>query len=398
MQNIKKLSLNIEMVVLFLIFITSMNMFGKYFYLLFAAFILLAIAIRKIKIDWITILLIVLSLFYMIFSIGMGNSLSVVFKQLAYPIAYLIGLNLFSFDERSDNGCDNRDLCHRKIFSVIFCMAAGSLLHYILNMVTNLGSLNRNTIDIWSGSVMAATGQATLAMLAVCYFITILFRNVHWKWKILSIFGCLIIFTYNLILSVRLLILIYAIVFIEAFIFSLRGKTVKGLKKRYLITLFAIIIIVMAFQFNWFGLADAINATNLFKRIESMGFFNDTRLNFKIQYILLMFKHPFGGEKIHDVVGNYAHDIILDTYSDVGFIGAVLLIVFLVVSVVQMVKFIINNKFSIDSRMLVLCTGTVFLIVFFFEPILSGMAWFFCSFCLFQGALTSMNRSVRLWG
>ena len=390
MYSIGKNLFSIEKIALFLMFLASMNLLGKYFYFLYIVFLLLAVVFRKIKVDWMTLLLIGFSGFYIMSAWYTGNSAIVIIKQLAFPISYLIGLNLFSFQKYDE--INKEKICHKQIFSSVTCIAMGSFIHYILNMVTNNESINRNTVDYWSGERMAATGQAALAILALCLFITILFIDIRLKWKIFSTIGILLICIYNFVLSGRMLILIAFIIFIEVLLFSSKSNSYKVIIRRLLILLATVILIILAFVNNWFGLADLLNESNLFRRFEDMDFFADSRFYFKTQYVSLMLKYPFGGGKIHHIVGNYAHDIILDAYNDLGIVGAALLCIFLVVSAIQIYRFVRNKSFSLESRMLILSVSTALFIIFFSEPIFSGMPWMFCSFCFFQGILTFINR------
>jgi hypothetical protein len=270
----------------------------------------------------------------------------------------------------------------------------GSFLHFVLNMLTNIGNVSRNTIDVWSGRAMAATGQAALAVLALAVFMTMMFGHFKLKWKIVSVFGCLLILAYNLVLSGRTLIFIFAFIFVEAYMFSSIRSSLQNKLSRIIIVFAGIVVVIAAFMNNWFGITELVVGSNLSTRFETMNFLDDTRFGYKLKYISLILTYPFGGGIIRRSVGNYAHDIILDTYSDVGIIGIFVLMIFLIGSIAQIIKFVRNKNFSTESRMLVLCVNSVIFIIFFFEPILSGMQWLFCSFCFFQGVLTKVNRET----
>ena len=87
--------------------------------------------------------------------------------------------------------------------------------------------------------------------------------------------------------------------------------------------------------------------------------------------------------------GEYAHDILLDTYDQCGIFAFLALIVLFVINIYQTARFVFDRRFSFNVRLLVLCVSIVFAVEFFIEPILQGITWFFCAFCFMQGVIAN---------
>ena len=106
---------------------------------------------------------------------------------------------------------------------------------------------------------------------------------------------------------------------------------------------------------------------------------------------------------MYEASGNFAHDIFLDTYDQYGILALVAVVVFLVISLYQTIRFAFDRRFSYATRQLVLCVNVAIFIAFLVEPIFYGMPWLFCAFCFMQGAIANARQNVdqmdrALWG
>ena len=383
----KKMSAD-QILILVLFFLASMNVFGKYFYCIFFALAIFLFANRKFKINAIFVSLLLFSTLYVLILPAARTSPVSILKQFSYPICYLIGYNMLKSDDETDSSVQPFE---QMLFWAIVGVATGSFSHFLLNMFHNIGSTTRNAIDIWSGNAMAATGQAVLACLGLALFITMIFSARKKLVKILCAIGCLAIFAYNLILSGRLLILLMLILFAEAFIFTTVREHKQKVVLRCIGLIVVLLILYLVLTLNIAGIAEWIGGSNLADRLQNMSFLDDSRMAIKVQYLTRLLDYPFGGAHIRSSVGSYAHDILLDTYSDIGMIGCLLLAGVLFVFVMQWIRVVRNKNYSAWFRLLILCTYTVILFIFFMEPIVSGMPWLFCSLCLFQGMIASVS-------
>lgn len=307
-----------------------------------------------------------------------------ILKQLAYPICYLLGLNFVKYDLQSDRGVVSGE---KSLTSAFFVVSMGAFSHYILNMFANIGSLSRNTIDIWSGKTLLATGQAALAVLAAAFFWAIMFSSKILTYKILAGAGCILVFAYNLILSGRMLLLLNALLLLECLVFTMTNGSLKKNSRMFLLMIVLTIVLYLALRYNLLGITELIGDSNLVTRFKDFSFYEDARMSTKSEYLKLLYKYPLGGGRIDKEVGMYAHDIFLDTYSDVGIIGACIVLIILFVVIYQAICVLKNKHFSADFRLLLLCVLSANMFIFLLEPILAGMQWLFCSFCFFAGVL-----------
>ena len=375
----------IQSLSLLLLFLASMNAFSKYFYFIFIAFfVLLFKENMKLKADVTFFLLLSFSVLLVIFSPDTFGNIMLSLKQFAYPLCYLIGLNFLTKNDR--NNAFSAEV-QNKVYFAISLMALGAFVHYCLNFLINIDSLARNNVDFWSGEILNSTGQAALSVMAVAVFVSDIFSQGRVIKKIYSIIGLAIVFVYNFILAGRSLIVISLSTLLVAIIFMIVSSDIKHKAGKIFLTIALFALAFTIYNENFFGLRDFIFGTNLSKRLEQISFFEDIRLIRKSQYISNMFMYPFGGGKLHDFTGGYAHDLLLDTYSDAGMFAFLILLVFFVLSLKNAVNIIRNKQMIYDFRMLVLCMYVVLILEFSIEPILAGMPWMFCAFCFYCGLL-----------
>lgn len=384
-----------QVLILFMLFLSSMNLFAKSFYFVFAAFIVLLLSSRKIRLNSDFILLMLFSATYAVFA-GLYHNILSFLRVFAMPLCYLLGINFFG--EKDRNATDNNIVNKKTVISI--CLPAmGAFAHYCINYLTNSDSVYRNTIDIWTGEMLSATGQACLAIIAIGVFLYVLFSAEKYSifLKILSFIGLIIILLYNLVLGGRALILILCTEFVIAFIWSLRHS--KNTNKRVGLTLMlilAFIALVLAYSFDVYGIRTLILGSNLSQRFETSSFLSDSRIYFKLEYLKHMIDYPFGGGHIFETVGQYAHELYLDIYSDAGIIPFILVLFFVAVSVIRIISYTKKENIPAETRLLVLLTNVSILMTFWMEPIMVGMPWMFCIFCFYQGILFCGGKYERV--
>ena len=378
----KNNDLTMQIAVSCILFLATLNIFNKMAYLIFAAFLVLLLFKNfNTEINYMAILLIVFSLALILFSDISGilkNGIFTAIRNLIYPLIYIIGYNIYS-KEDSDN----------KFQNIMIFVGLGSFLHYILNMFINTEAEGRNTKDIWSADVLSATGQAALCCIAIGIFGALLYSKRKPIYKILAIAGLVSVLVYNLVLAGRTSVALMLIVLVAGFgYYSVLNKT-RRLKTIFPICLVAFFI-VLAIRFNWFGIGDYVFDSNLFERFTEETTINSSsgRTDFKLEYLKYILIYPFGGGKIYNEVGRYAHDLLLDLYSDAGIIAAIIILVILLISLKNTFKVFKNKNISTDMKMLVFCVYIVIYIQFFLEPIMAGMPWLLALFLFYNGMIS----------
>lgn len=281
-QYEKKLSID-QILIVCLLFFASMNVFGKYFYCIFFALCVLLIMNRKLIANFMLVVVCLFSLTYVIALPDARSSYLLTLKQFSYPICYFVGLNFGKRDQSTNCGVESGE---KSLTITIFVVAMGAFVHYLINMFTNIESLSRNTIDIWSGKILSATGQAALAVLAAAIFWTIIFSSKPIIYKMIALAGCILVFAYNLILSGRMLLLLNVLLFVECFFFTMTNGGIKHNVKMFLLMMVLFVAVYVVFRYNLLGITELIGDSNLVSRFEDYSFYEDGRMSTKLMILL----------------------------------------------------------------------------------------------------------------
>ena len=401
MKQISKIRIPIVYIMLMFFAFATMNLVNRYNYFVYIALIFFCLKpMRRFKLDAAPIILLfILGLSWMLFSTFTTGSIFGLIKPFTYLLCYMIGASMMNDDD--DYGKDKMPL--KLFYIMVTAVSAGSMVHYLLNWIINVGSQDRNTMDIWTKAVMAATGQAALACLPLGLAVACLFIETNKKIKIASIITIILVLGYNLILSGRTLILMFLILLAAGFLhnFSMQKKG----KIRLVIIIAAVIaLLIYAYQSNLFNVRTYIEDSPIYQRFfnedSSMEIDQDTRMEAKLYHLQNMGRYLFGGANIKKEFG-YAHDILLDTYDEAGVFALIGIIGYLLVSFVHLLKCLKDKSLPFAFRNIVLCIYTVVYLDFMIEPILQGMPWLFATFCLIDGYVSrviSHNRFMKLRG
>ncbi|MBR6604050.1 MAG: hypothetical protein IKK94_08555 [Clostridia bacterium] len=340
-----------------------------------------------------------LSLSWTFFSPESSYSLLGMIKTLTYLLCYVVGNSMIEDDlDYAENNTP-----YSLFYWTVMAIALGAFVHYLLNWISNLSYGSRNTVDIWSGSEMAATGQAAMACIPLGLAIACLFFKNSIKIKLAAIITVILVLGYNLVLSGRTLIIMFLI--ITAVAFSHRFLRVKKGRMRVVVLLLAVILLLLfVYQANILGIRSYIEDSPLYERFfaeNSQTELDEDNRDIKKQYFLKnMLSYPWGGMHMREEMG-YAHDIFLDTYDEAGIFALLGMVIYILISVYHMFKCVSDETLSFGFRQIVLCVYVICYIEFMVEPILQGMPWLFASFCLIDGYVSriiSHNKLVNRRG
>lgn len=377
---------------LLFISLSSLNLINRYYYFVFIAVIFFCLnSNRMIHFDLFPVsMLLLLALSWVLFSPDASYSILGMLKPVTYVLCYVVGNSLIcDDDDYSENNTP-----YGLFYWTVTSTAIGTFVHYLLNWVSNLDASERNTVDIWTGSIMAATGQAALACIPLGLAIACLFFKNSIKIKIASIITIILALAYNLILSGRTLFILVLVVFAVAFSHRFL-KLKKGRVRVFLILLAVIILLLFVYQVNIFGIRTYIEKSPFYERFfgknNATELDEDGRLGKKQFYLENMLSYPLGGMHMRELKG-HAHDIFLDTYDEAGIFALIGMIGYILISVSHLLKCLSDNTLSFGFRQIVLCVYVICYMEFMIEPILQGMPWFFASFCLIDGYVSRILR------
>lgn len=388
----KKGSMTMTHIVLLTICLASMNLINAYYYCIFAAIGIFCVIPRaKIHIDPLpTAMLLILAVSWMLFALTATTSMLAPIKPFTYVLCYILGSSMISRDSQISA---EKTSC-KLFYSLVFAIALGSLIHYLLNWIINIGASDRNTIDFWTRTPFSATGQAALACIPLALAIACLFSRTDKRIKVASAIAIVIVMIYNLILAGRTLIVMTLI--IVAIAFSRRFlKLKKGKTRTLLITFTIIAALILAYQINLFGVRSFIENSPIYERFfgkastENLG--EGGRMQRKAAHIKHMLEHLWGGAHLREEYG-YAHDIFLDTYDEAGIFAFIAVVVYMLNTLSHLIKCIRDKSLSFEFRQIVLCIYVGIYMEFMIEPILQGMPWLFALFCLIDGYVARLIR------
>lgn len=376
--------------ILFSMFLAALNMINRfYIFVLVALLIFLVAPKRKLRVNRSVFVLGILGIAVLIFNPQSNDRMLDMLKPFTYFLCYMMGFGLIQYKayEPTDLRQDEQ-----KVSSVIYVMAGGAFLHFLLNMITNLKVIKREmVIDFWTKSEMAATGQAALACLAVAISIAFLFTKVgKWK-KFVAILTLALIVSYNLILAGRTIFVLIIVVLIAALVY-LRTVEKKKISNVILICMAIILVLLILYQVNIFGIRTTVESSNFYLRFygdaSTQELNDDARWTHKLAYLEHFLKYPFGGGNIRNLYGHSAHDLYLDTYDESGVIAFLAIVIYIISSLIRMVKCVRNKNIALETRLLIFCVYLVCNIEFWLEPIMRGMPWLLTSYCFIDGAVT----------
>lgn len=384
--------LPLKVLTLIFIFLAMLNTINAYYYFVFIGFGIFVLRREsKMIINGSFCALLMLAVSFVVFSPNYSYSLLGMLKPFTFFMCYVMGCGLFESEKKEPHQL------LKSFYTTCICVVSGSFVHYLLNWLSNLSNLGtRNTIDFWTKTVIAATGQAPLACLSLALAIACLFSNVSKKIKLACFAVLIVILAYNLVLSGRTLFIMAIIVFFVAFVHKLRDK--KANKLKYVVTVVSVILIIVTiFNLNIFGARSYFESSQFYERFygdeSTTELDEDGRMDKKIHHIKNAPEHLFGGSNMHEQLG-YAHDIYLDTYDEAGIFALLSLLIYIVATIYRMIRCVRSKDLPFELRQIVLCVYAILYIQFMTEPILQGVQWLFASFCVIDGSLSRLLAEI----
>lgn len=395
MQKLKIKMCNVEYgIELCILFLCAMNFRARFFYFVFAVIFVLMLFQKKLRANQMCVVYFALGILMSIYNVGSG--MMAMLRCFSYGIMYIVGYNVLSTRKQFEHITEKNKQIERKAYFLLLAIAFGSFSHFILNYIYNFGqNLGRNTNDIWTGEVMAATGQAALSCIMIGVSVAMILYPRKKYVGLLGVVTILSMLAYNLVLAGRTMLAIVGIVFVIGLLFVF--VHVPNTKKRTSVILkvfFVVVACIVLYRLNICGIQDMILKSNLYLR-----FFGKTQLEFtetgrtvvRINYLKHFFEYPFGGTYMREQFG-YFHDLLFDAYDEYGFVSFLLLIGILFNGLREVYHFCVCKKHDVMIRLTFCCTYVSIVLEFCVEPIFAGMQWLFVCYCMINGCIARMNR------
>ena len=333
---------------------------------------------NKILVNKNLIVLIGFSITYYVISMSYGIDVSKI--SIACVLSYYIGMMIVEISKTPE----------KTIIKYTYSIAIGFFIHAIANYMINIGTQERNTIDIWTKVARSATLQATMLtmLMGSSFFSFFILKN---KLHRLIITICIILsLLYNLVLGTRTLIIVSVVSFILSEITFIVFYIKKGdiVLKNAKILVKAIIIILVIYSSNFMGIREKIEDTKLLRRINKPYSTQEADSN-RVETMILAFNnildYPMGGntKKVGDL--KYIHNMWLDVANQAGIIPFTLLILFTIISLFNLIKILTSQEFSAEFKIFLVRIYSAVLLNMAVEPIIQGQPLFFIMFCNIVG-------------
>lgn len=381
--------------------IDTTEVWGFRLFLVVAPFTLMYFFSRKISKDFLItgIFLLLFSVTFSLIMYGHGyTGKGLIPVYLLFPFLAFIGGYFISETDKS----------YRKVYSIVFLFmiaTTGFVFLSYLQTISVYGSLE-NVTNVLGGRLIAsfwdvsspirATSMAVMLLFGLSLLPTVLVATPKSKWflgaKILTVVSFITSMIMALQVGSRTSVMVAVISLIAYILFV--GKF--NLKKIYGILSIALVGGIGRYLFNRdiFNMKTAYEETVIYERFQESGL-ESARYDAWEQVLTNFFAYPLGRREI-DLKLGYAHNLWLDVVYDVGWIAGVLLIVFMVISLIVLFKFMkFNHPLYLKAIMLLTFVG--FYIFFMTEPTLSGgQRVYFVLYTFFVGILVGLNKRTIL--
>lgn len=293
---------------------------------------------------------------------------------------------------------------YRYLFTVIFSFTAFGFLSFT-KTILSYGSLDRVTqsfggryvINVWNSGIISATVVNMVLAFGLSLISTIFISSKvmpNGKKSKLLLFICFLISTYIAIqLANRTSLLIILVCFITTVLFSDR-LTIKKIRNVFFI-LFITGVSISFFNGNVLGIRNYWYSTTLANRFEQNQLTSDPRVLAWKNGFFGLFQYPFGGRKTFLGGLSYAHNMWLDIGVDTGALPFLLMVLFTLLSLIVVIKFIkSDNQLLLKSIIVGLFVS--FNLTFFVEPVIQASFTYFNIYCFIIGMVLRLNLDRKM--
>jgi hypothetical protein len=292
----------------------------------------------------------------------------------------------------------NKENRIKKSYYLIFTVAISTMLFGIMSIVRTVqiyGSLEnasptfggRAVMSFWGENFLSATGMNTYVSLGIALTPLLFLKDASIRklktTKILILVISVISLYVSLSLGNRTGLLILGASCVSVFFYATK-LTPRKIISMVAVFFFLILGFLMVIG-NLFGIKDKWFSTTIGNRMRNFSAVDDPRFTAWGESFTGMFSNPTGGRKT-ELSLNYAHNLWLDVGYDAGVIPFLLLVLFSLMGLISIRKFIKGNSPTFLKALMITCFTSI-TVTFFLEPIMQGWFYYFTIFCLFLGLI-----------
>lgn len=290
----------------------------------------------------------------------------------------------------------------KKLYWLLGVLVAGFTLHGILNSILyfKLGvseGAGRWWIDIWTGIELPATHHNVyvLPILALTFPAFLFFRKYKWICGVILLSDFFLIM-HSIYSFSRIPILIWGILLVFEFvlfvIFNRTNKELVNYLKKIGIVLLGCIFCVLVIII---GLSIWKNRNFVGSLDRDGGIIHNIRFKAQMNVIKQLFVYPFGGYQM-DLCGlQYCHNVWLDIANASGLIPFFLMIIYTIVSCIDIINFLRNPYFKNLLKYIISGLYFAFVVYYMVEPALMADVKFFVPWTYINGLVYGCNIMSR---
>lgn len=303
-------------------------------------------------------------------------------KPINFVLSYYLGYLIYA---------ENKLLMKRLSISAFLGFISNLLLTYYLNIIVlghNTGV--RHLYNYWTNELTPGTIYGLLSSFIIGYAYYSIFVNKSLLQIIISLLGIFLTIIINNETATRSPYILMGVSFALLSFLQFKEKRFK-----YILGIIALLTLIGVAYLNDFGGINRIIAeSSIMDRVDSDGL-QTSRFTITMQYLDLMYEHPWGGNYGFDIVGFLPHTFILEIQNSYG------LIAFFAISfiAIRMIVFLFEYKFiafSDNLSSLVYCIMLPLFIQCLFEPVNTGYPQLLWLLFLYFGMGDSLRDQNKL--
>lgn len=397
-REITKERINIKEIILTIVlFIYCINLYniGTYIPLILIPFVFSYAYKEQISIKTF-VLGFFLFIFFAIYSIILYfyqySGYTAIIGKIIYPVLLFFLGNWLVKEDKNYNKTIKYLLTIIISFTLYGVLSTQKVISLYGNSTQARNSIGRVGLDIWSNNVVSATALNAWLAFGLSLLALLFIKDYTLEeWKKIKLFSliCFVLSAYGVIqLGNRTGVVITIVTFIITLLFSSKLSVKKIFNLILLLLLF--IFGRILYKMNLFGLKNIVESSYLFGRFMDSNLTEDPRVESWKAAFIGLFENPMGGKETIMPL-NSAHNMWLDVGYETGIIPFTLLIIFTIMTLNYIIKFIRKDHPPLVKG-LILTLYTSFLLTFFVEPVLLGLNEYFTIFCLLMGVVYRLNQ------
>lgn len=278
----------------------------------------------------------------------------------------------------------------KAVKKVLFAILLAFGIHILLNIAINLGNTRLEMRDFFQGKRIATGSGALNTMIVSLAMYAMILAKGRERIILSALFGISLVYCF--VLGNRSQFVILVLVNVCTFgMYMYEQNGWKGLPKMVCIVSGVILVLLMVYMLDIFGVGTLINKSNFMLRFEVNSYTRVTEASTSITHriklldnsLTQILEKPFGG----NIGKKYYHNLLLDIARVSGIIPMILMIIYLIKILKNLLR-IFKSGLDLNLRYMLLSVYMGVWLNFAVEPVLEGLIEYFLMMCMMDGMVT----------